>query len=286
MGGLRSYRFRTVYAGQSHGWFWLNSSYSNPSATALDYAQGGSRIIDPEGIGNDRGYSTRPVQQQVQFFLDQHQSFDKDDVVFVFAGANDLFYYLAANAANPEKFKPEHVVKFSNDLATQLANVLNDIEDKGNPHIIVLNLPNLGDTPRAKASKSEKILSQLTKSYNQALHDKIKDFSWWTSGICGDANHHNNKTRIINLAQLNKQITKNPQRCGIDNIVEPVCEVPDELGRTSLFCGQQFVKKQVDPKTYKFTDDVHPTETTYQIFAEYILYRLTEELGHNSSIYP
>lgn len=58
------------------------------------YAQGGARVTDPNGIGRSSalGQLTRPVTTQIQNHLNvSGGKFKDDEIVFVWAGANDLF---------------------------------------------------------------------------------------------------------------------------------------------------------------------------------------------------
>jgi outer membrane lipase/esterase len=80
-------------------------------AGCFGYAQGGSRVTDPDGPGNAGldgslggssvlGQLTVPVVTQIQNFLSASSSFSGTDIVFVLAGASDVFVQLATLQAN------------------------------------------------------------------------------------------------------------------------------------------------------------------------------------------
>ncbi|MES2152103.1 MAG: SGNH/GDSL hydrolase family protein [Pseudomonadota bacterium] len=77
---------------------------SNPNC--YGYAQGGARVSNPVGVGNKltgatRGDLTVPVTTQIANHLAAHGGkFNGDEVVFVWAGANDLLMQLAGLTAD------------------------------------------------------------------------------------------------------------------------------------------------------------------------------------------
>ncbi|HEX8958123.1 MAG TPA: SGNH/GDSL hydrolase family protein [Burkholderiaceae bacterium] len=75
------------------------------------YGQGGARVTDPNGPGSAGlaanlggsavlGQLTVPVKTQIANFLSANGSFSGTDIVFVLAGANDVFVQLATLKAN------------------------------------------------------------------------------------------------------------------------------------------------------------------------------------------
>jgi len=60
--------------------------------TCTGYAQGGSRVTDPNGIGKASGALTVPVKTQIANHLARFGSFKANDLIIVgFAGPNDVF---------------------------------------------------------------------------------------------------------------------------------------------------------------------------------------------------
>ena len=81
-------------------------------ANCYGYGQGGSRVTDPNGIGSATlatnlggsavlGQLTVPVVTQINNFLTANGgTFNSNDIVFVLAGANDVFYQLENLSVN------------------------------------------------------------------------------------------------------------------------------------------------------------------------------------------
>ncbi|MDP1692611.1 MAG: hypothetical protein Q8L49_11790 [Burkholderiaceae bacterium] len=70
------------------------------ASSCTGYAQGGSRVTSPAGIGNPNGTGligtspapmTRPMVTQVADHLTRFSSFGAGDIVFVYGGNNDTF---------------------------------------------------------------------------------------------------------------------------------------------------------------------------------------------------
>ena len=69
-------------------------------ATCTNFAQGGSMVSNPDGIGHSTGALTIPVTTQVQNYLSQFGgSFNSDQLVTVLAGNNDIFTALGTVSA-------------------------------------------------------------------------------------------------------------------------------------------------------------------------------------------
>ena len=61
------------------------------AASCTGYGQGGSRVTDPNGIGHATGALTVPVVTQIANHLARFGTFKASDLVFVYAGSNDVF---------------------------------------------------------------------------------------------------------------------------------------------------------------------------------------------------
>jgi phospholipase/lecithinase/hemolysin len=80
-------------------------------SACFNYAQGGARVTDPNGVGSATldaslggstvlGQLAVPVVTQIQNFLLSHTRFTGTEIVFVMAGANDVFVQLSTLKAN------------------------------------------------------------------------------------------------------------------------------------------------------------------------------------------
>ena len=61
-------------------------------------ARAAARVTDRDGIGKSAGFLTVPVQTQIANHLARFGSFEDSDLIFVFAGHNDLLYQLGVFA--------------------------------------------------------------------------------------------------------------------------------------------------------------------------------------------
>ncbi len=70
----------------------FSAPVSSGQANCTNFAQGGSMVSNPNGIGHSTGALTLPVTTQVQNYLTQFGgSFNSDQLVTVLAGNNDIF---------------------------------------------------------------------------------------------------------------------------------------------------------------------------------------------------
>jgi Phospholipase/lecithinase/hemolysin len=74
---------------------------ANPAfaSTCTGYGQGGSRVTDPNGVGHAGGALTVPVVTQIANHLARFGSFKASDLIFVYAGNNDVFTQFGTFAA-------------------------------------------------------------------------------------------------------------------------------------------------------------------------------------------
>ncbi len=74
---------------------------SSGQATCTNFAQGGSMISNPNGVGHSGGALTLPVTTQVQNYLTQFGgTFNSNQLVTVLAGNNDIFTALGTVSAS------------------------------------------------------------------------------------------------------------------------------------------------------------------------------------------
>jgi outer membrane lipase/esterase len=274
---------------------------SNPSlaGSCTGYAQGGSRVTSPAGIGNPNGNGingaspapmTVPMVTQVADHLAAFTRFSGDDVVFVFGGNNDVFVQfqtflqsqVTAGRESPQgvALTPEDAIANVRTAATELATLVkSEIIGKGASRVAVLTLPDSSATPfgagvEAQAGAAARaFLSQLSAEFNSAL----------LAGLSGSS------ARIIDARALNTAVQASPTTFGLTNITTPACNAAIINGVTagrvtdgsSLFCNAapaaQFtaaglpslnaITPGASASTYLFADSVHPTTGGHKIFA-------------------
>lgn len=188
------------------------------AAGGLGYAQGGSRVTQQPGIGHadasvaNADYAqatTVPVATQVQQYLQQHGSFNANQIVLVNGGANDIFYQVQVAQAQGNTPAAQLAAAQQIGLAAQqLAGVVQQIVAAGATHVFVSNVPDIGGTPLAASTGQQAALTQLSTIFNSTLVAALKalnvdpakavliDAFTWQDGIA--ANYQGNGFSVAN----------------------------------------------------------------------------------------
>jgi outer membrane lipase/esterase len=237
------------------------------------YAQGGSRVTDPNGIGRSGGALTIPMVAQIasqntRVVAGFQTGFTASDIVFVFGGNNDVFaQFGAVGQGLPAATAITNVRQAGTELATL---VKNEILAKGATRVAVLTLPDSAATPgfAALPATQKGLLSSLSAEFNTAM----------LAGLSGSA------AQIIDARALSAATQANPGAVGLTNVTAAACS-PAKIsaitgGRvtdgSSLFCnaaaGQPFngITTGVDASKYLFADSVHPSAAGHKIFGDQI----------------
>ena len=252
--------------------------------TCTGYGQGGSRVTDPMGIGHNAdgsGALTVPVVTQIANHLARFGSFKASDLIFVYAGSNDVFTQfgtfaatattiqtqaaagmLTADQANLQLFAAQQAAEAGMKTAAQ--DLVNDIKTQilanGGTYVAVMTLSDIGDTPFGNLeipASAKPVLTDLSQVFNLWLRD----------GLTGEP------VQIIDTFALFKDTYQNPAKYGFVNNTTPACD-PVAISAitggavttgSSLFCnatpGAPYngLRAGADPITWLFSDDVHPT---------------------------
>ncbi|SAL47957.1 acylhydrolase [Caballeronia udeis] len=231
----------------------------------LGYAEGGSTVATPANLydflTNVIGNVEMPVNQQVSSYLSAHGSFNSGQLVLVWAGANDVL------RAGPLPAAATTV----QTAATTLAQVIGQIIQSGATHVVVVNVPNVGLTPKGlAASDGGANLTQLSQMFNSDLNAALQ-----ANGLQG-------KVIQIDSYTWADQIIANFQANGfaVSNTGE-ACNPATTPDDTSLLCSPAtYVKSNAD-QTYMFADDLHPTTHLHTLFAQYVEQQIAATgLGH------
>jgi outer membrane lipase/esterase len=229
------------------------------------YAQGGSRVTDPNGINKTNGFLTIPVAAQIashntRTLTGFRTGFDSGDIVFVWAGHNDAFIQLGAVGASA--ITPAAAVANMQTAATELANLVkNEILAKGATRVAVLNLVDISSTPGYSGlpTANKALLTQLTAEFNTKL----------VADLAGTA------ARIIDARALLARAIANPAAFGLANVTTQACD-PAKTNGSSLFCnataGAAFngLRAGASASTWLFADDVHPTTGGHKVTADQV----------------
>jgi len=249
---------------------------ANPAlaTSCTAYGQGGARVTDPNGIGKSGGALTVPVVTQMARHITRFGSYRADEVVFVWAGNNDVFTQLGAiNLGLP----PATAIANMQAAGTQLATLVKDqVLARGATRVAVMNLPDYALLPAflASSAPTKALVTQLGAEFNTSL----------TAGLAG-AN-----VVMVDVRGLIASIATRPGDFGFVNVTTAACD-PAKIqavtaGRvtdgTSLFCnaatGQAFntLRTGASTTTWAFADGVHPTPGGHKAVSDFVIARMKE----------
>jgi phospholipase/lecithinase/hemolysin len=220
----------------------------------LGYAEGGSTVATPANqydfLTDVIGNIEMPVNQQVSSYLSAHGSFNSGQLVLVWAGANDV---LRAGT-------PPAATATVQAAATTLAQVVGQIVQSGATHVVVVNVPNVGLSPKGlAASDGGANLTQLSQLFNSTLNGALQ-----SNGLQGKVIEVDSYTWI-------NQIVANFQANGfaVSNTAQ-ACDAKKTPDDTALLCSPPtYISSNAD-QTYMFADDLHPTTHLHALFAQFV----------------
>lgn len=270
----------------------ISTSLAN---TCTGYAQGGSRVTDPNGIGKSGGALTVPVVTQVANHLTRFGGFKDSDLVLVYVGSNDVFTQFGAFTAKATQIQTDaatgkitadqaQLALFNAQTAAQgemkkaaqeLATLVRDqILAKGGKYVAVLTLSDIVDTPfgRSVPASVQPVLTDLSLIFNLWLRDGLT----------------NQPVQIVDTFAIFKDSYQNPAKYGLTNNTIPACDGAKIAAITggqvkdgsSLFCnatpGVPFngIRDGADVNTWLFADAVHPTTGGHKAISSSLLTQL------------
>ncbi len=230
----------------------------NPVCTG--YAQGGARVTSQPGIGNTAAsgvFMTEPVVTQIAKH-NQYHGFSGNEIVFVLAGANDVFYQLGSVAAGlPAASAVANVGQAASDLVNDINT---QILARGAKYVTVVNVPDISITPYALTTPGLvpllPLLSTLVTTFNGQLQ----------SGLAGNPN-----VLLVDAYSVSHDQFVNPAPYGLTNVTTPACNLtaPTNILGSSLTCTTANLIPGVTDH-YLFADGVHPTPFGYLLLARYV----------------
>jgi phospholipase/lecithinase/hemolysin len=222
--------------------------------SGLGYAEGGATVATPANL-NDYlvdviGNVEMPVDEQVSSYLAAHGSFNSGQLVLVWAGANDV---LRAGS-------PPAGATIVQTAATTLAQIIGRIVQNGATHVVVVNLPNIGLSPKGITSADGGAnYTQLSQLFNTTLNAALQADGLQGKVIQIDSYGWFDQT-IANFKANGFTVSNTGQACSPS-------KTPDN---TSLLCSPAtYVAPDAD-QTYMFADDLHPTTRLHTLFAGFV----------------
>jgi phospholipase/lecithinase/hemolysin len=243
------------------------------------FAMGGARVSQQPGIGCNPDASgactaalTIPVTQQISDYLGANgHRFRRDQLVFLLAGANDIFYELGVfqakiTAGMPVEQARAEALRAVQQAALELAGQVRLVLAKGGTRVVVLNLPAISETPFGKAPETAPVrplIAGMVLMFNGTLAAALEG----TGATLLD--FHAEFLRVLD----------NPYAFLVREINVPACDAAKisaltnglEQGGSSLFCSRQTLVQNGAAVTYMFADSVHPSTLGHLIMARFVL---------------
>jgi phospholipase/lecithinase/hemolysin len=285
------------------------------------YAQGGSDVVNPEGEGwapDNMAATTVPVVTQVSNYLAAHQSFNSNQLVLINGGANDIFQFsttanltalatalqadylplvqsgqLPNTPAGQVTFIAGYLQSANSQVAqaaAALATQIQQIVSKGATHVVLMTIPDIGQTPlglaaQAQTPGSAALLSGITAAYNgmveQLLAPQIQSgtvivadaFTWLDTVALPDYQAEGFTVSNTGTACNLTSMAANATAYATANPAATNGLTPQEYGAqfaSSLFCSPQTYTVAGADQTYMFADTVHPTTHMHALFAQFV----------------
>jgi phospholipase/lecithinase/hemolysin len=242
------------------------------------FAMGGARVSQQPGIGCNPDANgactaalTIPVAQQVSDYLAANDDrFSREQLVFVLAGANDIFFQLGVFQAKVADGVPVDVAGSAalaavKQAALELVGQVQRVIKRGATRVVVLNLPELTETPFGKATPApvRSLIAGMVQTFNGML----------AAGLNGTG------ARSLDFHAEFMRVIENPHAFLVREINVPACDAAKiaaitdglEQGGSSLFCSRQTLLQNGAALTYLFADSVHPTTLGHLIVARFVL---------------
>ena len=245
--------------------FTIDITHKLSSQGGLGYAEGGATVATPANLydflADVIGNVEMPVNQQVSSYLAAHGSFNSNQLVLVWAGSNDVLRAGSPPAAAPTV----------QTAAATLAQIVGQIVQNGATHVVVVNVPNIGLSPKGIASPDGGAnLTQLSQIFNDSLNAALQ-----ANGLQGKVIQIDSYTwvdQIMSNFQANGFIVSNT------SVACDPAKTPDD---TALLCSPAtYVTPNAD-QTYMFADDLHPATRLHALFAQFVEQQIARSgLGH------
>ncbi len=225
-----------------------------------DYAYGGATSGTGNNLNGSYGLGGLPgLSWEISTY--GSGNLDPNGLYAVWAGANDALALFSS--LSPSSTMTQVLASAANTIGTSTTNVtdaVSTLESRGARHILVLNLPDLGLTPRAISENAvypgfTTLAANYSLSFNQTLSGKLGTLQatpGFDAGII-QFNVFGALTQVLNDAAA-YGFTDTTQGC-LDTGTSSVCS---------------------DPGSYAFWDDVHPTARLHQVLANEVLAAVPE----------
>lgn len=225
------------------------------------YGEGGSRVSQQPGSnntdaskGSGSGQTTRPVREQIDTHLASHGGkFQPEDLIFVWAGANDVFRHVLFVPAASQEVAEARIREAAEDLAADIRRMA----AAGARRLVVLNLEDYGATPSARGLGAAKaaMLTAGGRAFNAQL----------AMGLAGTG------ALLVDVEALYSRIKAEPAKFGLANVLDQACRLAELPTRSVTYCTRETLVSPEAAATYLYADGVHPSPAGHRIIAEHVL---------------
>jgi phospholipase/lecithinase/hemolysin len=214
-----------------------------------DFAYGGALT------GQTPGHTLNPTDLPSQYaqFLAQVPSPQPNALYTVWIGSNDVL-----DIANNTTLTPQQQQTDVSDAVNNEMSVIGGLTAHGAQNLLVLNVPDLGQTPyeTARGPAVAQSASSLSSLYNNELSSALQQLE--ASGAL--------RVDLLNVSSLLDQVIANPSAYGFTNVTQP-----------------QWTGNLTDPNSgtlaaggnYLFFDSLHPTAQAHATLASTAVQELT-----------
>jgi phospholipase/lecithinase/hemolysin len=218
-----------------------NDGIQNPF-THTNYAFGGSE----SGSGHlDLGLLPNLLTQIQTMTTLSLGSVPQDGLYSVWSGGNDVINYILDGEPNT----PAGIDTLTTTMAGNISTAMTNLYNAGARHMIVPNLPALGDKPSFVNTPNQAFANDIVTSYNPKLADAITDFR---------TAHPDATITSWDVYTQFQDMLANPGSYGFTNTEQAA------LNNSGLYPGVV----SATPNTHVFWDGTHPTEVGHQILGQ------------------
>lgn len=222
------------------------------------YGEGGSRVSQQPGTSNTdatakpgAANTTMPVRDQLSAHVAAHGGFGPDDVVFVWAGSNDLFRPSFIVPAATQAEGDAIVREAARDLAAETRRMAR----LGARRIVVLNLYDWGAAPGFRNFPKRDWVSAWSASFNDELLRATQDQT----------------IVMVDVAALFRNVQANPARYGLADAASPACQMSALPDRVVVFCDGSTLVAPGANLTHLWADTSHPSTAGHRIIADEVM---------------
>jgi phospholipase/lecithinase/hemolysin len=218
-----------------------NDGLQNPF-THTNYAFGGSE----SGTGRlDFGLLPNLLTQIESMITLSLGSVPQDGLYSVWSGGNDVINYILDGEPNT----PAGINALTTTMAGNISAAMTNLYNAGARHILVPNLPALGDKPSFVNTPNQAFANDIVSSYNPKLAQAISDFR---------TAHPDATITAWDVYTQFQDMLANPGSYGFTNTEQAA------FNNSGLYPGVV----SATPNTHVFWDGTHPTEAGHQILGQ------------------